>query len=226
MSTARINPSALALLTTIEHLTGKFQFSPPKGLGLSRQNRRITLTVSSMAAAVSDPLEVKCIVFMHLLVSGCGEDDVLLPHGRLDEAIHQRQKEQNPSSDLTDRTSTATTKATSTTMLTVTINPSASALSTTIKHLTGKLQFSPPKGLGLSRQNKRITLTVSSMAATVSDPLEVCVKASVTTPNRLGDWFNRYPNVAFSRKTKNGEIDVLGELIKSRDQDTSPSEGR
>ncbi|KAH7860100.1 hypothetical protein Vadar_009333 [Vaccinium darrowii] len=72
-------------------------------------------------------------------------------------------------------------------MSTARINPSASALSTTIKHLTVKLQFPPPKVLVLSRQNRRRTLTVSSMAGAVSDPLEVCVKASVTTPNRLGD---------------------------------------
>ncbi|KAH7857376.1 hypothetical protein Vadar_011961 [Vaccinium darrowii] len=87
-------------------------------------------------------------------------------------------------------------------MLTVRINSLASALSTTIKHLTGKLQFLPPKGLSLSRQNGRITLTVSSMAATVSHPLKVCVKASVTTPNWLGEWFSNFPNVAFFRKTK------------------------
>ncbi|KAF7128931.1 hypothetical protein RHSIM_Rhsim10G0176600 [Rhododendron simsii] len=81
-------------------------------------------------------------------------------------------------------------------MSTARINPSASAISTTIKHLTGKLQFarthtfSPLKGSGRSRRNtlRGRTLTVSaSSAAAVSEPLEVCVKASITTPNKLGD---------------------------------------
>ncbi|XP_028072192.1 uncharacterized protein LOC114274471 isoform X1 [Camellia sinensis] len=80
-------------------------------------------------------------------------------------------------------------------MSTAKIHPSASALSTTIKHLTGTLQFSrtctfPPNGLAHSRRTThalriRRSLTVSS--SSVSDPLEVCVKASLTTPNRLGD---------------------------------------
>ncbi|XP_057497063.1 probable glutathione S-transferase DHAR2, chloroplastic isoform X1 [Actinidia eriantha] len=61
--------------------------------------------------------------------------------------------------------------------------PSASALSTTIKHHTGKLQFNrsrtfSAKGFGRS---SRSSLTVSCSA------LEVCVKASVTAPNKLGD---------------------------------------
>ncbi|KAE9450082.1 hypothetical protein C3L33_18019, partial [Rhododendron williamsianum] len=81
-------------------------------------------------------------------------------------------------------------------MSTARISPSASAISTTIKHLTGNLQFarthtlSPLKGSGRSRRNtlRGRTLTVSaSSAAAVSEPLEVCVKASITTPNKLGD---------------------------------------
>ncbi|XP_057492024.1 probable glutathione S-transferase DHAR2, chloroplastic [Actinidia eriantha] len=68
-------------------------------------------------------------------------------------------------------------------MSTAKIHPSASALSTTIKHLTGKLQFNrsrtfSAKGFGRSRPS---SLTVSCSA------LEVCVKASVTVPNKLGD---------------------------------------
>ncbi|XAR73531.1 Glutathione dehydrogenase (ascorbate) [Bertholletia excelsa] len=76
-------------------------------------------------------------------------------------------------------------------MATAKIHASASALSTTIKHYAGDLQF-PRRysfsdgGLGRLRCTPlRKSLIVSSAA--VSDPLEVCVKASVTTPNTLGD---------------------------------------
>ncbi|PSS26787.1 Glutathione S-transferase [Actinidia chinensis var. chinensis] len=68
-------------------------------------------------------------------------------------------------------------------MSTAKMPPSASALSTTIKHHTGKLQLNrsrtfSAKGFGRS---SRSSLTVSCSA------LEVCVKASVTAPNKLGD---------------------------------------
>ncbi|KAL7230530.1 hypothetical protein ACSBR2_008909 [Camellia fascicularis] len=80
-------------------------------------------------------------------------------------------------------------------MSTLKIHPSASALSTTIKHLTGTLQFSrtctfPPNGLAHSRRTAhalRIKRSLTVSSSSVSDPLEVCVKASLTTPNRLGD---------------------------------------
>ncbi|KAL6959580.1 putative glutathione S-transferase dhar2, chloroplastic [Sarracenia purpurea var. burkii] len=76
-------------------------------------------------------------------------------------------------------------------MSTAKIQPSASALSTSIKHLSGRLHFGrthsfSAKGLAHPLRNPpRRNLRVSSSA--VSNPFEVCVKASLTTPNKLGD---------------------------------------
>ncbi|KAK6255817.1 Glutathione S-transferase [Theobroma cacao] len=66
----------------------------------------------------------------------------------------------------------------------------ASALSCSLKHhLAFGLRF--PQNHALCRPNgARITTSRSfavTMAATSTTPLEVCVKASVTTPNKLGD---------------------------------------
>ncbi|XP_021296399.1 glutathione S-transferase DHAR3, chloroplastic [Herrania umbratica] len=66
----------------------------------------------------------------------------------------------------------------------------ASALSCSLKyHLAFGLRF--PQNHALCRHNgARITTSRSfavTMAATSTTPLEVCVKASVTTPNKLGD---------------------------------------
>ncbi|OMO55487.1 hypothetical protein CCACVL1_27221 [Corchorus capsularis] len=66
----------------------------------------------------------------------------------------------------------------------------ASALSSSLKHhLAFGLRF--PQNHALCRCNAaRLTTSRSftvAMAATPTSPLEVCVKASVTTPNKLGD---------------------------------------
>lgn len=70
------------------------------------------------------------------------------------------------------------------------IHPTASALSTTIKHIGCNLRFLQRRSLFANNSNylkrsgpRRFTATVCS----VPNPLEVCVKASVTQPNKLGD---------------------------------------
>ncbi|KAK2996006.1 hypothetical protein RJ640_013896 [Escallonia rubra] len=77
-------------------------------------------------------------------------------------------------------------------MATAKMHPSATALSTTIKHLTCNHQC-PPFCTLLTNSSSRLrgyrlrrSFTVS-MSTSLSTPLEVCVKASVTTPNKLGD---------------------------------------
>ncbi|GFY87695.1 dehydroascorbate reductase 1 [Actinidia rufa] len=94
-------------------------------------------------------------------------------------------------------------------MSTAKIHPSASALSTTIKHLTGKLQFNrsrtfSAKGFGRSSPS---SLTVSCSA------LEVCVKASVTVPNKLGDCgrlsLNEISLSAFLKISPEGKVPVV-----------------
>ncbi|KAL6575384.1 putative glutathione S-transferase dhar2, chloroplastic [Orobanche minor] len=70
------------------------------------------------------------------------------------------------------------------------ITPSATAISTTIKHFF--LSPCPARRLvttrisvsGIGRRPKNLGLAMCSKA---SDPLEVCAKESVTTPNSLGD---------------------------------------
>ncbi|XP_052197096.1 glutathione S-transferase DHAR3, chloroplastic [Diospyros lotus] len=76
-------------------------------------------------------------------------------------------------------------------MSTARLHPFASPLATTIENLAGNLHFARSRPILTSnlghrrRRTIKRSLTVSSSA--VSDPLEVCVKASLTTPNKLGD---------------------------------------
>ncbi|CAI9111383.1 OLC1v1011600C2 [Oldenlandia corymbosa var. corymbosa] len=86
-------------------------------------------------------------------------------------------------------------------MATARITPSPSALSTTfIKHLSCNLNLHSPIARTLftaapnSTRSRRPTLRLTRKSFKVSmssvhstDPLEVCAKASVTTPNTLGD---------------------------------------
>ncbi|KAL3838691.1 hypothetical protein ACJIZ3_023282 [Penstemon smallii] len=67
-------------------------------------------------------------------------------------------------------------------MSTAKITPSATLLSTTIRHLT----FCPPPARihYATRITRPGTVTMSSK---LSDPIEVCAKQSLTTPNKLGD---------------------------------------
>ncbi|KAL8142107.1 hypothetical protein V2J09_015139 [Rumex salicifolius] len=70
-------------------------------------------------------------------------------------------------------------------MSTLKLTPSASALSSTFK----RLHFNPlpvASAPSFYRRSTRRTFTVS-MSSAVSNPLEICVKASPTTPNKLGD---------------------------------------
>lgn len=55
------------------------------------------------------------------------------------------------------------------------------AISSTIKHLGFNRRF-PHSNCAVFRRRRNFTI----MAASI-DPLEICVKASVTTPNKLGD---------------------------------------
>ncbi|KAM7515837.1 hypothetical protein LguiA_005420 [Lonicera macranthoides] len=83
-------------------------------------------------------------------------------------------------------------------MSTAKIHPtSCTALSTTIKHLTCNLHspsflpffttnlHSKPLGRSFTRR-RNLTVSMSSSSPVVT-PLQICVKASVTTPNKLGD---------------------------------------
>ncbi|XP_027077559.2 glutathione S-transferase DHAR3, chloroplastic-like [Coffea arabica] len=80
-------------------------------------------------------------------------------------------------------------------MSTAKITPSATALSTTLKHLTCNLNLQNHARVRTlftgaaypTRTLRRTGVTVSLSAAAATEPLEVCVKASVTTPNKLGD---------------------------------------
>ncbi|CAK9175610.1 unnamed protein product [Ilex paraguariensis] len=73
------------------------------------------------------------------------------------------------------------------------ITPSAATLTTTIKHLTCTFQSPRIRTLytynssNLRRNTLRRSLTVTMSSSSVSDPLEVCVKTSVTNPNYHGD---------------------------------------
>ena len=67
-------------------------------------------------------------------------------------------------------------------MSSVKISPTASALSSTIKHLGSNSRFITSLGGVKGVRGGR-----SKLSITMSSPLEVCVKASVTVPNRLGD---------------------------------------
>ncbi|KAG8373467.1 hypothetical protein BUALT_Bualt11G0027300 [Buddleja alternifolia] len=75
-------------------------------------------------------------------------------------------------------------------MSTAKITPSATALSTTIKHIT--LHPRPTRALFSTRITRpgigrRLGSLGVAMCSKASDPLEVCAKESLTTPNRLGD---------------------------------------
>ncbi|GMH26290.1 hypothetical protein Nepgr_028133 [Nepenthes gracilis] len=76
-------------------------------------------------------------------------------------------------------------------MSTVEITRAACALSSTIKHLScnrrfhRKRTFIPHNFSDFRRPGRIRTFTVCMSSA--SNPLEVCVKASVSTPNKLGD---------------------------------------
>ncbi|KAK6927848.1 Glutathione S-transferase, N-terminal, partial [Dillenia turbinata] len=82
---------------------------------------------------------------------------------------------------------------------TVRVTPTACALSTTIKHIASNrlylrtqhhlLTLLPPNSNTSNRLGKRGRLTVAMSSST--DPLEICVKASVTTPNKLGPFTQR-----------------------------------
>ncbi|XP_015058735.1 glutathione S-transferase DHAR3, chloroplastic [Solanum pennellii] len=75
-------------------------------------------------------------------------------------------------------------------MSTVKITPSAASFATSIKHLAGIQLPRRQNTIFTSNSTKfrapRRGFTVS-MAASVETPLEVCVKQSITTPNKLGD---------------------------------------
>ncbi|XP_049379077.1 glutathione S-transferase DHAR3, chloroplastic [Solanum stenotomum] len=75
-------------------------------------------------------------------------------------------------------------------MSTVKITPSAASFATSIKHLAGiqlpRLQNTIFTSNSTKFRAPRRAFTVS-MAASLDTPLEVCVKQSITTPNKLGD---------------------------------------
>ncbi|KAG2710789.1 hypothetical protein I3760_04G045700 [Carya illinoinensis] len=79
-------------------------------------------------------------------------------------------------------------------MSTARIQPTACSLSSTVRHL-GFFNLRLPRSAAVSfnsfdrvrRYGIRKALTVSMSTASSSDPLEILVKASVTTPNKLGD---------------------------------------
>ncbi|XP_062150762.1 glutathione S-transferase DHAR3, chloroplastic [Alnus glutinosa] len=79
-------------------------------------------------------------------------------------------------------------------MSTVKIQPTACALSSTVRHIGFFNLRLPRDGVVSSksfnqsrRYGTRRALAVSMSSASQSNPLEVCVKASITTPNKLGD---------------------------------------
>uniref|UniRef100_A0A3Q7ISE3 Dehydroascorbate reductase n=1 Tax=Solanum lycopersicum TaxID=4081 RepID=A0A3Q7ISE3_SOLLC len=75
-------------------------------------------------------------------------------------------------------------------MSTAKITPSAASFATSIKHLAGIQLPRCQSTIFTSNSTKfrapRRGFTVS-MAASIETPLEVCVKQSITTPNKLGD---------------------------------------
>ena len=68
------------------------------------------------------------------------------------------------------------------------IQPTACALSSTIKHhlrpLRNAVVFTATTRSGT---NTKKPLSVSMSASAPPNPLEICVKASITAPNKLGD---------------------------------------
>ncbi|KAL5574398.1 hypothetical protein UlMin_023995 [Ulmus minor] len=74
-------------------------------------------------------------------------------------------------------------------MSTSRIQPTASALSSTIKHHLA-LSLRPLRNGVVAtprRHGTRRSLSVSMSASAAPNPLEICVKASTTVPNKLGD---------------------------------------
>ncbi|KAJ6290710.1 hypothetical protein OIU76_027958, partial [Salix suchowensis] len=65
----------------------------------------------------------------------------------------------------------------------------ACVLSSTIKHHFGLTSLHLPTNHSAAFRRQRIkrNLTLSMSATSVPDPLEICVKASVTVPDKLGD---------------------------------------
>ncbi|KAI5559382.1 hypothetical protein BDE02_17G106000 [Populus trichocarpa] len=77
-------------------------------------------------------------------------------------------------------------------MSTARIQPTVTAacvLSSTIKHHFGLTSLRLPTNHSAAFRRQRIkrNLTVSMSATSVSEPLEICVKASLTVPDKLGD---------------------------------------
>ena len=70
-------------------------------------------------------------------------------------------------------------------MSSVRIPPTASAVSSTIKHLGYNPRFFTSHGG--AKGVKRVGGERRKFSITMSSPLEVCVKASVIIPNKLGD---------------------------------------
>ncbi|XP_047317089.1 probable glutathione S-transferase DHAR2, chloroplastic [Impatiens glandulifera] len=79
-------------------------------------------------------------------------------------------------------------------MSTAGIYSPASILSASVKHLACSTHYARISPISTYRLNRSSHLqfrtklsSISSSAAALSDPFEVCVKASLTTPNKLGD---------------------------------------
>ncbi|KDO50840.1 hypothetical protein CISIN_1g034500mg [Citrus sinensis] len=92
-------------------------------------------------------------------------------------------------------------------MSTLRIQPSTtSAISSTIKNLHLGFSFRLPcKNYGVSKRPRNL-----SVMAVATDPLEVCVKASSTSPNRLGDCQYYYSHFTSASLVSNLSI-VLSE---------------
>lgn len=68
------------------------------------------------------------------------------------------------------------------------LSPSPMAVSTTIKHFASSAYLQRPcVRTSISRISRKGLKITMSTAASKTDPLEVCVKESVTVPNKLGD---------------------------------------
>lgn len=68
-------------------------------------------------------------------------------------------------------------------MSTVRIQVSACALSSTLNHI----RYRPNYVVSTSRFNNQFSFRVSMSSVPPSEPLEIAVKASITSPNKLGD---------------------------------------
>ncbi|PON42798.1 S-crystallin [Parasponia andersonii] len=77
-------------------------------------------------------------------------------------------------------------------MSTARIQPTASALSSTIKHhlrplRNGVVFTTSPRHLTRHGTKRALSVSMSASASAPPNPFEICVKASVTVPNKLGD---------------------------------------